>query len=108
MLVVAVASVAFGAEGLRRRAQAFADLARHYRYCQSQNLVCGTIYASMSEESRRKISEATRKRRAYFVELERKYLRAARHPWEVVEPDPSPPDELLTRILGELTTADQW
>jgi hypothetical protein len=107
MFVVAVASVAFGADGLRRRAQAFADLAQHYRYCQALNLVCGTAYASMSEESRREYNEETRKRRVYFEELERKYLRAARHPWKVVEPDPTPPDE-LTRILGELTTADQW
>ena len=54
MLVVAVASVAFGAEGLRRRAQAFADRAEHYGYCgRAPSFVCGTMYASMSEEQRR-------------------------------------------------------
>jgi hypothetical protein len=108
MVMVAVASVAFGAEGLRRRAQAFADRAAHYRSCRrSPGHLCGMAYALMDEESRRAYDEEISKRTAYFELMERKYFRAARHPWEVVEPDPPAPDP-LTRSLGELTSADQW
>jgi hypothetical protein len=47
----------------------------------------GAQYAGMSREAR----EQARKQNEYYLQLNKKYVRAARYPWLPVDPDPPMP-----------------
>ncbi len=109
MALVAVAGVAAGAEGMRRRSEADSALARRYASLVDRppRLSCGWAAAQMGEEKRRLLGEESRRRVDYYRAMEARYRRSARYPWLPAGPEPFAPDELTWALAG-LTSADDW